>query len=171
MRPQHTPTQTSDRPVHRGDPITADFMNRIADHVLKRILVSGGGRVRRIGTHVVIDVDRATVTPPAAGGGTGFFARVTGSGSLGTRQWNYQLEEVEKTAFGYTGWAIKPGGRKSSDGPHPCLNWIEYQHADDLTQLTAVPTGTTVWVIPVTPTTGDPDEWWFQALDYTECPE
>ena len=43
--------------INRGDPIPAAWLQKVADNIVQRITVTGG-RVRRIGTSLAIDVDK-----------------------------------------------------------------------------------------------------------------
>lgn len=100
---------------------------------------------------------------------TDFWAIIQSATSVGTRKWKYTVAEVEKTLPGYAGWTLKDGGRNTVDDEIFAWNWIEHLHAASLTGLVVVPTNTIVRIQPVTLADGSATEWWFAAVDYTEC--
>lgn len=57
--------------IERGDVITADFLDRVVDGIVQRILISGG-TVRKVGTSLAIAIDRQ-----GGGGGACKFAVIT----------------------------------------------------------------------------------------------
>lgn len=89
--------------LDRRDPIGADWLNDVANKVLASIRMEGG-TATRIGTNLVLSVDRqpnTSWTPIAIIGAT-----ATGINDVNGNpvQWKYEAFEVYKAVAGYGGW-------------------------------------------------------------------
>jgi len=56
----------------------------------------------------------------------GFWAKITGSSSIGGNRWKYSWEEVKRSSTGYSGWTVKTDGRSGTLDDKPAYNLFEF---------------------------------------------
>lgn len=82
----------------RGDVVSADYLNRVAEAVVQRLSIVGG-RISRHGTSICIEVDEQRPR-----GDRSFWAKITANSTDGTNRWSYTFAEVYQSAAGYDHW-------------------------------------------------------------------
>jgi hypothetical protein len=116
-------------------------------------------------------------------GSASFWARITDSTSVGSNQWSYSFEEIEKDTAGYGGWTAVSGGRTGTNTAYNTdeeLNSatqlrgvVDLVVTDSLGTTTitihAIPNNQPVWVTPVTLTDGSTEYEFYAPNDTTDA--